>query len=81
MFGRLCKAAKLARISRRLKSIQRKVHTIMADVAALDSAIAAVAVKIDAIVVPTPTPVDLQPQVDAVNALGTKLDAKFPPAA
>ena len=81
MFGRLCKAAKLARISRRLKSIQRKVHTIMADIAALDTAIAAVAVKIDAIVVTPPVPVDFQPQVDAVNAIGAKIDAKFPPAA
>ena len=57
----------------------RKVKRIMANQADLDAAIVVVSTKIDAIV--PGTPVDLQPQVDAVVALGTKLDAKFPPAA
>lgn len=83
MFGCMRRRHKLNLIIEVQDLLVRKVNKLMADVAALDGAILALSAKVDAIVVPVPVPpvpVDLQPQVDAVNAIGAKIDAKFPPA-
>lgn len=63
-----------------LYSLVRKVNKLMADIAALNAAIAALDAEVKAIPAPTPpVALDLQPQVDAVNAIGAELKAKFPP--
>lgn len=82
MFGCIRRRRRRGLIIQVLWLLVRKVNKLMKDVTDLDGAIAALKTKVDSITpAAPPVPLDLTPQVDAVNAVTAELNTKFPPAA
>lgn len=58
--------------------LNRKLRILMASQAELSAAIANLAVDVKSLAESVPAPVDLQPQVDAVNAIDAAVKAATP---